>query len=110
MSTYKICVETEGAETSAPVSLTAVQRELPAWITHLQASAVLERLTGVKVAPSSLAREAQRQGERDQLDAQMQTNAGCAQQQRELQMDLPLEPFTLVIELRATGTELSRWH
>ena len=92
-----------------------------------EASALLERLTGVKVAPSSLAREAQRQGEREQLDAQMQTNAGCARQQRELQMDLPLKPFTLVIELdawnirertdwgrsdelRATGTELSRWH
>lgn len=98
-----------------------------------EASAVIERLTGVKLARATLDREARRQGrraeaERTQLDAQMRTASGRAQQVRELQMELPLEPFTLVLELdawnisertaeqwgqsaalRAAGTEPDRW-
>ena len=98
-----------------------------------EAGAVIERLAGVKLARATLDREARRQGqraeaERTQLDAQMSTAEGRAQQVRELQMELPLAPFTLVIELdawnisergadwgksaerRAAGTEPDRWH
>ena len=97
-----------------------------------EASAVVERLTGVKLPRATLDREARRQGaraqaQRAQLDRQMQTPEGCAQQARELQLELPLEAFTLVIELdawnirerdhwgesaarRAAGEEPGRWH
>src|SRR5262245_42897301 len=64
-----------------------------------EASAVIERLTGVKLPPATLDREARRQGQRadrkrKQLDEQMQTGQG-------LQKMLPgsEKPFTLVIEL-----------
>lgn len=99
-----------------------------------EASAVLERLAGVKLPRATLDREARRQGqraeaERTQLDAQMRAAAGHAQHVRALQLELPLEPFTLVLELdawnirergdpdwghsaerRAAGTEPARWH
>jgi hypothetical protein len=97
-----------------------------------EASAVVERLTGVKLPRATLDREARRQGQRAQakrqaLDGQMQTAAGAEQQVRELQLELPLEPFTLVIEvdawnlrerdgwgqseaLRRAGQEPARWH
>jgi hypothetical protein len=92
-----------------------------------EASAVIERLTGVKLPPATLDREARRQGQRaaqrrTQLDAQMQTAQGAAQL-----LPRPNEPFTLVIELdawnirerdawgqsatqRAAGQEPARWH
>ena len=97
-----------------------------------EASAVVERLTGVKLPRATLDREARRQGQRAEtkrqaLDGQMQTAAGAEQQVRELQLELPLEPFTLVIEvdawnlrerdgwgqseaLRRAGQEPARWH
>jgi hypothetical protein len=66
-----------------------------------EASAVIERLTGVKLPPATLDREARRQGQqasrkRKQLDEQM-----CAGQGVEQMVRLPVEPFTLVIELDA---------
>jgi hypothetical protein len=92
-----------------------------------EASAVIERLTGVKLPPATLDREARRQGQRAdkkraRLDAQMRTGEGSQQM-----LGLPEEPFTLVIELdawnirerddwgqstrkRATGQEPQRWH
>lgn len=92
-----------------------------------EASAVIERLTGVKLPPATLDREARRQGrradkKRTQLDEQMRTAQGLPQM-----LPLPAEPFTLVIELdawnirerddwgqsatrRAAGQEPSRWH
>jgi hypothetical protein len=92
-----------------------------------EASAVIERLTGVKLPPATLDREARRQGQRaeskrKQLDEQMST--GQSVQQR---LPLPPEPFTLIIELdawnirerddwgqsaqkRAVGQEPQRWH
>src|SRR5512146_2558361 len=92
-----------------------------------EASAVIERLTGVKLPPATLDREARRQGQRAdqkrrQLDEQMRTGQ-CAKQM----LWLPEEPFTLVIELdawnirerddwgqsaqkRAAGQEPQRWH
>jgi hypothetical protein len=92
-----------------------------------EASAVIERLTGVKLPPATLDREARRQGQRAgktriQLDEQMRAARGAQQM-----VPLPKKPFTLVIELdawnirerddwgqsaqqRAAGQEPSRWH
>jgi len=92
-----------------------------------EASAVLERLTGVKLPPATLDREARRQGQRadkkrTQLDEQMRTG-----QATEQMLPRPKAPFTLVIELdawnirerddwghsaqkRAAGQEPQRWH
>jgi ssDNA-binding Zn-finger/Zn-ribbon topoisomerase 1 len=92
-----------------------------------EASAVIERLTGVKLPPATLDREARRQGQRaaqqrTKLDQQMRTGQGAQQR-----LWLPQEPFTLVIELdawnirerddwgqsahkRASGQEPQRWH
>ena len=92
-----------------------------------EASAVIERLTGVKLPPATLDREARRQGQRadrkrQQLNEQMRAGQGDTQM-----LPLPTEPFTLVIELdawnirerddwgqsarkRAAGLEPQRWH
>ena len=92
-----------------------------------EASAVIERLTGVKLPPATLDREARRQGQRadkkrTQLDEQMRAGQGAEQM-----LPLPTEPFTLIIELdawnirerddwgqsaqkRAAGQEPQRWH
>ncbi len=92
-----------------------------------EASAVIERLTGVKLPPATLDREARSQGQRadrkrKQLDEQMRTGQGLPQMLPEVE-----EPFTLVIELdawnirerdgwgqsqqqRAAGQEPQRWH
>ena len=98
-----------------------------------EAEQVVERLTGVNISAATLARAARLQGQRAQekrqtLDAQMSTPAGRHQQDRDLQLQLPLDPFTLVIELdawnirerdehwgqsaalRARGQEPARWH
>ena len=92
-----------------------------------EASAVLERLTGVKLPPATLDREARRQGQRAQqkrrqLDEQMRTAQSVEQM-----LPLPQASFTLVIELdawnirerdewgrstalRRQGREPERWH
>jgi hypothetical protein len=92
-----------------------------------EASAVIERLTGVKLPPATLDREARRQGrraeeKRAQQDEQMRLAQGAAQM-----LPLAEQPFTLVIELdawnirerddwghsaerRAAGQEPQRWH
>jgi len=92
-----------------------------------EARAVIERLTGVKLPPATLDREARRQGrradkKRAQLDEHLRTAQGCPQM-----LPLPQAPFTLVIELdawnirerddwgqsairRAVGQEPARWH
>jgi len=97
-----------------------------------EASAVIERLTGVKLPRATLDREARRQGKRatekrQRLDEQMRTAAGGAQQLEQVRPGLEPEPFTLVIELdawnirerdewgqsaksRAAGQEPERWH
>ncbi len=99
--------------------------------TAAQASLVIERLAGVKIV-STLEREARRQGrraeeQRRQLDQKMRRPEGRSQQARDLQMVLPLAPFTLVIQMdawnirerddwgqsaakRAAGQEPARWH
>jgi hypothetical protein len=92
-----------------------------------EASAVLERLTGVELPPATLDREARRQGKRaerkrKELDEQM--SAGQGQGQCE---PVSPPPFTLIIEIdawnirerdhwgqsqarRAQGQEPERWH
>ena len=71
-----------------------------------EASAVLERLTGVKLPRATLDREARRQGKRAQgqrqeRDQQMSQGAGAEQLVPDLRLKTPVEPFTLVIELDA---------
>jgi hypothetical protein len=97
-----------------------------------EAQHVMERLAGVKISAATLGRQAQQQGQRaqqkrEQLDRQMSQPEGRAQQDVDLQLKLPLEPFTLVIELdawnirerdhwgqsqalRQKGEEPGRWH
>ncbi|MCW5556190.1 MAG: ISKra4 family transposase [Verrucomicrobiae bacterium] len=97
-----------------------------------QAEHLVERLTGLNISAAPLGRQAHPQGQwaqeqRTHWDQQMSTPAGRAQQDRDLQLQLALEPFTLVIQLdawnsrerddwgqsptlRARGQEPSRWH
>jgi hypothetical protein len=97
-----------------------------------EASAVIKRLTGVDLPRATLDREAQRQGQRarrkrQELDEQMCAGQGTSQKAKELQLELALQAFTLVIELdawnirerdewgqtckrRAAGQEPQRWH
>ena len=92
-----------------------------------EASAVLEHLTGVKLPPATLDREARRQGQRAErkrkkLDEQMSQGHGLQQCAPTSQ-----QPFTLIIEInawnirerddwgqsqlqRAKGIEPERWH
>ena len=71
-----------------------------------EASAVVERLTGVKLPRATLDREARRQGQRaegqrQQRDEQMSLGAGGGQVVPDLRLAGAREPFTLVIELDA---------
>jgi hypothetical protein len=107
-------------------ALTVSKRPAP------EAQQVIERLAGVKISAATLGRQAQQQGrraqqKREQRDPQMSQPEGRAQQEVDLQLKLPLEPFTLVIErdawnirerdhwgqsqaLRQKGEEPGRWH
>jgi len=97
-----------------------------------EAEQVVERLAGIKISAATLARQARQQGQRaeqkrKEMDQQMSRPQGRAQQDKDLQLQLALEPFTLVIELdawnirerdawgqsqalRQKGQEFSRWH
>ena len=98
-----------------------------------EASAVIERLAGVKLPRATLDREARRQGQRaegqrQQRDEPGSRGAGAEQLVAELRHHPPGEPFTLVIELdawnirerdeawgqteprRAAGQEPEWWH
>jgi hypothetical protein len=97
-----------------------------------EAEQVVERLTGVKISAATLARQARQQGQRaeqkrKERDGQMSQSEGRTQQDEDLQPQLALEPFTLVIELdawnirerddwgrsralRRKGQEPCRWH
>lgn len=119
----------EGTQSPAVQEMAALTvSKMPA----AEAEQVVERLAGVKISAASLGRQARHQGERAQqrrqgLDQQMSRPEGRAQQDRDLQMELALEPFTLVVELdawnirerddwgqsaaqRARGVEPPRWH
>lgn len=115
--------ETGGASPSVQEMAALTVSKMPV----KEASAVIERLTGVKLPPATLDRETRRQGQRadqkrTQLDEQMRTAQGVQQM-----LPRPETPFTLVIELdawnirerdawgqsatqRAAGQEPSRWH
>jgi hypothetical protein len=115
--------ETGGASPSVQEMAALTVSKMPV----KEASAVIERLTGVKLPAATLDREARRQGQRAnkkraQIDEQMRTAQGVAQR-----LPLSEEPFTLVIELdawnirerddwgrsarqRAAGREPQRWH
>ena len=115
--------ETGGASPSVQEMAALTVSKMPV----KEASAVIERLTGVKLPPATLDREARRQGQRadkkrTRLDEQMRGGQGAEQM-----LSLPQEPFTLVIELdawnirerddwgqsarkRAAGQEPQRWH
>jgi hypothetical protein len=97
-----------------------------------EASAVIERLTGVRIPPATLDREARRQGQRatrkrQKLDEQMRSAQGLDQEVHFKAEAMAQEPFTLAIELdawnirerndwgksdqmRAKGQEPQRWH
>ena len=97
-----------------------------------EAQQVVERLAGVTISAATLARQARQSGQRAEqrrksLDEQMSRPEGRTQQDRDLQLKLALDPFTLVIELdawnirerdawgqsnalRQQGEEPSRWH
>jgi hypothetical protein len=71
-----------------------------------EASAVIERLTGVKLPRATLDREARRQGQRAEgkrqaMDEQMSRGAGAEQPVSALRQPGTVEPFTLVIEIDA---------
>jgi hypothetical protein len=115
--------ETGGASPSVQEMAALTVSKMPV----SEASAVIERLTGVRLPPATLDREARRQGQqasrkRQQLDEQMGAGQGGEQS-----VPLSAEPFTLVIELdawnirerdqwgqsevrRKAGREPERWH
>ena len=71
-----------------------------------EAEQVVERLAGVKISAATLgaaspATGPARAATTQQLDKKMSTPEGRTQQDRDLQLQLALEPFTLVIELDA---------
>jgi hypothetical protein len=71
-----------------------------------EASAVIERLTGVKLPRATLDREARRQGrraegKRQEMDEPMSQGAGTEQLAPQLRREAAAEPFVLVIELDA---------
>ncbi len=89
--------ETGGASPSVQEMAALTVSKMPVQ----EASAVIERLTGVNLPPATLDREARRQGQRadkkrTQLDEQMRTAQGVPQM-----LPRPEAPFTLVIELDA---------
>ena len=93
----------EGTQSPAVQEIAALTvSKMPA----TEAEQVVERLAGVKISAATLGRAARQQGrraqqQREQLDKKMSTPEGRVQQDRDLQLQLPLEPFTLVIELDA---------
>lgn len=96
------------------------------------AAKVVERLTGVKISPSTMDREARRQGEkarkkRDEMDNSLGEIATYKEEALAAEGQAPNSPYTFVIEadvwnirerdewgkteqLRRKGLEPSRWH
>jgi len=92
-----------------------------------EASAVLEHLTGVKLARATLDREARRQGQRAQRVRRQEDERACQSQGRLMQSEMVLEPYQMIIQLdawdirerdqwgrteklRRSGKEPERWH
>jgi len=89
-----------------------------------EASTVLEHLTGVRLPPATLDREAKRQGQRAQAVRTQLDQAVATERQ---QLELTLEPYQMIIQvdawnirerddwgrspaLRRQGQEPARWH
>lgn len=119
----------EGTQSPAVQEMAAMTvSKMPA----TEAEQVVERLAGIKISAATLGRAARQQGQRaqqqyEQLDKKMSTPECLTQQDRDLQLQPPLEASTLVIELdawnirerddwgqsaalRAQAQEPSRWH
>lgn len=93
-----------------------------------EASRVLEHLTGVKVPPATLEREVRRQGGRaEAMRTELDRSAAAAPPRRARQLELPLEPYQMVLQIdawnirerdqwgetaayRKKGDEPERWH
>lgn len=92
-----------------------------------EASKVIEHLTGVKLPPATLDREARRQGKRAERKRQELDEQMCAGQGSQQGVPLGPQPFSLIIEIdawnirerdawgqsrqqRAKGIEPERWH
>jgi len=90
-----------------------------------EASAVLEHLTGVRLPPSTLDREARRQGQRARAVRRKLDEQACGT--KAVQPELGLEPYQMIIQmdawnirerdawgqtqsLRQAGREPERWH
>lgn len=121
-----------GETATASPTLQEAAALLVAQMPAAEAAAILERLTGVKCSPSTLEREARRQGQRaeeqrEALNGQLQDWDQLVQQARAARRGVPEQPFTMVVEidawnirerdgwgqtaaLRAAGLPVSRWH
>lgn len=66
-----------------------------------EASLVLERLTGLKVPPATLDREARRQGGRAQAVRQELDRQPAAPPRPPTQFELPLEPYQMIVQIDA---------
>jgi hypothetical protein len=92
-----------------------------------EASVVLEHLTGVKLPPATLDREARRQGERARRIRRQEDERACQANPKAVQSELVLEPYQMIIQLdawnirerdqwgqtnalRKAGREPERWH
>jgi hypothetical protein len=92
-----------------------------------EASTVLEHLTGVKLPPATLDREARRQGERARKVRRQEDERACQVPPKPVQPELVLEPYQMIIQLdawnirerdewgrsgalRKLGQEPERWH
>ena len=92
-----------------------------------EASAVLDHLTGVKLPPATLDREAKRQGERARKVRRQEDEQARRADQPAVQGELVLEPYQMIIQLdawhirerdewgktgalRRNGREPERWH
>jgi hypothetical protein len=92
-----------------------------------EASVVLEHLTGVKLPPATLDREARRQGERARRVRRQEDERACQARPKTVQSELVLEPYQMIIQLdawnirerdhwgqtkalRKGGQEPERWH
>jgi hypothetical protein len=121
-----------GATGTASPSLQEAAALLVAQMPVTEAAAILQRLTGIRCSPSTLEREARRQGQRaeeqrEDLNAVLQDWEQLVQQAQAARPSGPRQPFTIVIEidawnirerdgwgqsaaLREAGQSPSRWH
>lgn len=91
-----------GASPSVQEAASLAVSKMPVTDAH----AVLERLTGIEISPSTLDREARRQGKRaeelrDELDARALCTRGRWEVTAQIRRELGSKPFTVIIEIDA---------